>query len=179
MRSIHVLTGLCLLLCAAHLAAADGAASPYAKSKPGDWIEWKVSAQQGGNPVAYTHRETVVARGNDEVTVETSTEVAGQPVTRQNVYKLKEAAGAAKTSKAIRQEKIGEGAEDVTVDGKVYHCQWVQWKITVTVGENELVTTQKVWTSPDVPMGGKVKSEVEMPNGGTQTFVLSGFGSGK
>ncbi|MCZ7647889.1 MAG: hypothetical protein M5U26_21965 [Planctomycetota bacterium] len=165
---------LCLLLCG----LAGAAESPYARAREGDWIEWKVVQEDRGQKHEYTHRDTLVERKDESVVVESTTDVSGQPVSRRSSFNLKESSASPRNSKAIQQEKQAEGEEILELEGKSYKCRWVQWKITVTLGEQKLETVQKVWTCPDVPMGGKVKSVVQNP-GGTQTFVLAGFGKAK
>ena len=178
-----VLAGVLLL---AKGSLAGEAENPFKKAKVGDWVSYNTTTVMGveGAKTNSAIKQTVKAKDEKELTVLFEMDTAGQKHSQEVKIPLDkpyDPTAAAPKMPQAKTEKLGEGDETITVGGKQYACHWVQIKATMGPGT---VSTSKVWSCPDVPLGGTVKMETVMDiTAGetamktTSTMELTGAGS--
>ena len=178
-----VLAGVLLLVKGS---LAGEAENPFKKAKVGDWVSYSTVTVMsvGGMKTNSTVKQTVKAKDEKELTVLFEMDTAGQKHSQEVKIPLDkpyDPAAAAPKAPQAKVEKLGEGDETITVGGKQYACHWTQVKATMGPAA---VSTSKVWSCPDVPLGGTVKMEtvVDVTAGDTvmkttSTMELTGAGS--
>jgi hypothetical protein len=77
-----------------------------------------------------------------------------------------------------KSERLEEGKEVITVDGKEYACTKVCLKVTGTssVAPSAQTITCAFWFSADAPLHGLLRMTMEMQNNRVQVFELKGAG---
>jgi hypothetical protein len=169
-------------------AKAKGTENPvenyYRDARVGDWVNYTT----GTGAMASTIRHTVTAKTADEVTIKYEMAFGGmsQPPTEVKIN-LKEPFDPNKQNTpdvTTTVEKQGSGKETLTIAGKKYDCEWEKNKMTHTqkaaagTPAMSTVVVTKTWTCKDVPLGGVVKTEMEML-GQTTVTELTGSGRGR
>jgi hypothetical protein len=141
---------------------AGEAENPFKKAKVGDWVSYTMATVASGQKNSSNMKQTVKAKDEKEVTLLVENEMNGQKFGQEVKIPLDkpyDPSTAMAANMKAKVEKLGEGDENVTVGGKQYACHWIQMK--VVMGAN-MTSTSKVWTCPDVPLGGMVKMEAQM-----------------
>jgi hypothetical protein len=156
----------------------------YRDARVGDWVSYNT----GAGATASTIKHTVTAKTADEVTIKYEMAFGGmsQPPTEVKIN-LKEPFDPNKQNApdvTTTVEKQGSGKETLTIGGKKYDCDWEKTKMTHTqkaaagTPAQTMVVVTKTWTCKDVPLGGVVKTEMEML-GQTTVTELTGSGRGR
>ena len=147
--------------------------NPYKKAKVGDWVEYKMANKVGGFAVNVTQKKTVIAKTDNDVTIEMETNGAKIPIT----IKLNEKYNSVPQSKDSEVKVVDQGTEKVTVGDKTLDTKWIATEVTVNAGGKTTTTKSNVWMSPDVPLDGMVKMQADMGPSGKSTMELTAFGS--
>lgn len=150
---------------------------PWKGCEQGTWVQVRYVTKNGAQETVMEFRQTLVARDEKEMKIETrsvkrSTDADGKEVVElgepQNaVSNLSGPTNGYEDLKDVRHE-------DVQVSGKTISCRVVKatyvTKLPVAApnGQTEFRTKMTLWISPDVQgMGGLVKSETDSEKQGT------------
>jgi hypothetical protein len=162
--------------------------NPYKKAKVGDYATYKMTTKVGGFNVEGTITQTVTAKDDKEVTVETSGKVQGMdiPAQKQTIDLTKpfdptKATGNLPPGAEVKVEKLKDGTEKVKVGEKTYDAKWETFKMKTKTGGQEIAADMKVWQTKElaIPM---VKMEMSAEVMGMKMEVqmeLTETGSGK
>jgi hypothetical protein len=139
----------------------DPADHPFRGAKVGDFATYALTMKVGTFETKGTVTNTVTARTEKAVTVETTGKLNGADATpkSQTIDLTKPfdpaAAGlAANGAKGdTKVEKLAEGREKLTLGGKSYEAAWTTLKVTVKSAAGETPVDMKVWVGKDVPFG--------------------------
>ncbi len=152
---------LLLILVGVGYASAQQAKEPLRNAKVGDYVVYKLSGQVQG-----TMRQEVTAVTGNKVTIKTTSTTGGfaLPPSDQTVdiTTRYDPAAEARNRKELKFVDTGHGEETLSINGRAYRCQWSSNTTTVTQGGTEIVSESKVWTSPDAPVYGLVKTETKV-----------------
>ncbi|MEI6233464.1 MAG: hypothetical protein WCT04_10455, partial [Planctomycetota bacterium] len=172
------------VLLAGFSAWAEEVDNPFKSVKVGDWVEYTSHTDANGMKMDSKMKQTVTAKTDKEVTVKFDTEMAGQTKSNEQKIDLTKKydmndlpAGMPATMKP-KVEKLKEGDEKVTVNGKEYAAHWIENKITLHMGEIKMDMQAKTWIAKDAPMSGLIKMDTSMSMGMKSTLELTGSGSG-
>jgi hypothetical protein len=174
---------LLLLICAMLFSAVTvcGADDNQLKTaKKGDWAEYKLVIEEKGKKISQVVSRIVMKINKDNVLVEEVATLNKKELPAQErVLFFDEPFNYLPLPPDVKTEKLSEGVEKVSLNGKDYACRWVQVK--VSGNKSKFDATGKVWLSPDVPLSGVVKFEINVtaPLKGSITSELSSSGRGK
>lgn len=192
---IRTVSALCAAL--VFVAAAGAQENPFKKAKVGDWIEYKTqnSLMQGAGPGGaggMGMKMTVTAMSAKEATLKVEVKVGGKAVPNAPGQEVKvpldqefdptKLTSQGKAGANAKTEKLGEGDETITVNGKKLACKWMEMKTTTTAGGQDVEAKSKIWLAKEgVPLGGMVKmeSDVKSPIAMKLTMEATGWGKGK
>jgi len=161
----------------ANVRAADE--NPFKKAVVGDWVGYKNTTKMQGADMASEMKQTVTAKTEKTITLKIEVIMNGAAVsTTETVIELDKPYDPTATTPNSKVEKLGEGEESITVGGKTYATKWVKMKITMDNAGTKMESESKAWTSPDVPLGGLVKSETVIKSM-NMTTVMEMTGAGK
>ncbi len=156
-----------------------------AKPRVGDWVVMKIS----NPPREVTTKQIVIAV--DELNATVKDAVLGRRlggVTRRPIeleIALTELRDPTKTytragAYPVKMEKLKEGKETLVVKGIKLNCDWIELRRTVDTKGMAVTSTHKIWTCPDVPLSGIVKTETDFPQKGEKSMSeLVDYGRGK
>ena len=125
--------------------------------KPGSWVKHKMLMDAGGQQVESELTTTLIEVTPEKVVIENKSvmNMAGRkfenPANKTEVLAKME-------KKDLKEPKISEKEEELTIEGKTYKCKAMEWE-QATPGQT---MKGKGWMSTDVP-GGMVKSEMSSP----------------
>jgi preprotein translocase subunit YajC len=154
----------------------------YRECKLGDWVETK-----GGVKKEVVSRNSVSAKTDDSLTLKIEQTIDGKsspPIE----YKVDLTIPfpppmKPRTDYTSKQEKLDSGKETLTINGKTYECEWVKTKTTIVTKfeekETTHISTSKVWSCKDVPLGFPVKVETEFEDGSKSGSEIVDYGRGK
>lgn len=164
-------------------ARAQSADNPFTKAKVGQWAEY--SATIAGQTM--TMRQTLTAKDKKVATVKVELKVGPNAMgaSKQEIpldkpldfAQLQRATSGAQARGKTDVKEINRGQETIDVGGKKYACTWVKFQSKTEVGAQKVEGTFTVWTSPEAPLSGLVRLQVE--NSLMQqnlVFELSGSG---
>jgi hypothetical protein len=163
--------------------SACGAENALKNAKVGDFVAYKQSAKMGPVNVDSEVRQTITKKTDTEVTIEYITKMPNVPeMKREVVVKLDQdydptTGPMAKPKATVKQ--VDSGSEKLSIAGKSIEAKWVASEVVMKVSGQEVTTKTKVWTCPDVPLGGMVKMENDVGANGKSTMELTDFGTGK
>src|SRR5688572_22977669 len=135
--------------------------NPYKKAKVGDYATYKMTTKVAGFNVEGTITQTVTAKDDKEVTVETSGKVQGMdiPAQKQTIDLTKpfdptKATGNTPPGTEVKAEKLKEGTEKVKVGDKTYEAKWETYKMKTKTAGQEIDADMKVWQAKElaIPM---------------------------
>lgn len=157
--------------------------NPYKKAKVGDWVEYKVANKMGGISMDMEMKHTVVKKTDAEITIEYTSKVAGQEIKNSITHKLDVKYDPLKASLGDKgdaeMKQLDKGEETLTVGGKTLKTTWMTYEATTKSAGGAMTMKGKSWVSPEIPLGGVVKSETDLGAMGKQSMELKDFGSGK
>lgn len=176
-----------LALAVVPFAAAADEENPYKKAKVGDFANYKMTTKIAGFNVEGTMTQSVTAKDDKEVTIETTAKVNGMdiPAQKQTIDLTKpfdpsKATGPLPGGTEAKVEKLKDGKEKVKVGTKDYECKWESYKMKIKTGGQEIEADMKVWQSKDlnIPMvkmemsadvmGNKMEVVMEMTDSGNK-----------
>jgi hypothetical protein len=177
LRQLLIVSLICFA-CGSLFAAEDE--SPLKSAKPGDWTEYQQVTEEKGKKIPQVVKRTALKKDSQTVTVKEEGTLNGQrlPSHERELF-FDEPYNYLPQPPLAKIEKLSEGLEKVSLNGKDYACRWVQLKLTGSSGKFDAAA--KVWLSPDVPLSGVVKFEmsVTQPLKGSIKGELSNSGRGK
>ncbi|HYG73535.1 MAG TPA: hypothetical protein VEK08_00780 [Planctomycetota bacterium] len=153
--------------------------NPLKKAKVGDWIEWTTSSKFGGFAMEGGMKQTVKAKTDADVTLEIANKTPAGDVKQEIKINLNEKYDPRKQDPNAEFKETGKGEETITVGGKSLKTTWTSYETTSNAGGQKMTIKGKAWVSPEVPLGGLVKSENEIVGMGKQSLELKDFGTGK
>ncbi|HEY3324729.1 MAG TPA: hypothetical protein VGP72_30030 [Planctomycetota bacterium] len=174
-----LLAVLCTLVAAAYSADVE---HPFKKANIGDWVEYKTSNDMGGMKTEMGMKQTLIAKTEEEATMEITTKMMGRDMKQEVKIKLNEKYDPIKQMAQgdVKPKLLGEGDESITVGGKTFKAHWTQYEIDMKTPQMQMTMKSKVWVAPaEVPLGGMVKTETQMGEMGKSTTELKDFGKGK
>ena len=173
--------------------------NPLAKASVGDWITYVSSmklpdAVLAKIPAAMREklgdrkmemRREVIKKTDTEITFENTTKTMGRDV--KNTYTVdltkKFEPHQNMQKKDAKVKELGNGTETVSVNDKNYETKWIEYEFTYTERGSDHTGNSKIWFSPEVPLGGMVKMEMDANTlqGGSvkMSWALQAFGNGK
>ena len=156
--------------------------NPLKNAKVGDFVSYKVTTNMGATAMQMEMKQTVVNKTETEVTMEVATKVMGQEMKQTHTFKLNEkydprAPMQGKGDATFKE--LDKGEETITVGGKTMKTSWTSFETSYSAGANKVTTKGKAWVCPDVPLGGMVKTEMDMGAMGKSNMELVDFGRGK
>jgi hypothetical protein len=158
--------------------------NPYKNAKVGDYATYKMSTF--GQET--TMKQTVKAKDDNEITVETTISFFGKEKTQSQKIDLTKPFDVntlmqgGKGKGMGKFEKTGDGKEKIKVGDKTYDCTWTAGKMNLEAGGAKISSETKSWVSKTAPLSGLVKMESKMEIGGmeiTMTMELSESGNSK
>ena len=167
-----------LLLAAVPFLARAQEENPYKKAKIGDYATYKMTTKVGGFSVEGTISQTVVAKDDKEVTLETTGKAMNMdiPAQRHTIDLTKpfdptKAAGNVPPGAMVNVQKLKDGTEKLTLGGKAYDTKWETFKVKATVMGMNIESDLKVWQTKDlgIPV---VKMEGSADVGGNKMEML-------
>jgi hypothetical protein len=139
--------------------------NPFRKAKVGDFVAYKMTTSLMGNKLELSMKQTVTAKNEKEVTLNTATMFMGNALpgqeTKVDLTKPYDPAAAATGDKKGKFEKTGEGKEKIKIGNKEYECTWMTGKVTADANGMKLESDIKAWFSPSVPLTGMIKLEMK------------------
>ena len=150
--------------------------NPFKNAKVGDSASYKISTSGTGRDTSVMITQTVKAKDEKEVTVETTGQVFSgvKSVTQKiNLAKPLDVLGIMFFTDLHRMtfEVTGNGAEKIKIGNKNYDCKWISGK-TSPMGI-KIESEVKLWFSDAAPLSGLVKMETKYSNSTTQTRELA------
>ncbi len=175
MKSTTVVAALVLCLVSLNAVRAEDAVPNGLKdAKVGDWAEYSMKGSAKGHDVEMTQKRTVTAKDEKSITVKTDISVMGHAVPgREITIPLDKPYNPGVNDPDAKVEKVDEGDEKVTVNGKDYDAHWMHYKGTSKAGTP---IDGKVWMAKGIGLGGMVKMEGTSDRGAV-TMQLTNFGS--
>jgi len=181
---IRMLALAAVLLFAPVTLAQDAKDNPFKKAKVGDYLAYKMTTSVMGKDFDVTMKQTITAITEKEATLKSQASTMGFDLPAQETkidltkpYDPAAAVNQGKKGKA-KFEKISEGKEKITVNGKSYDCNWISGKLSGEAKGLNIASEVKIWFSPAVPMSGLVKMEMKS-NIANVKMELSESGSAK
>lgn len=156
--------------------------NPLKSGKVGDWVSYSAQTKMAGMEMAMEMKQTLVKKTEEEATIEVNTKVHGQDIKNSFTVKLNEKYDPRKMQMAgadVEVKELGTGEEEIEVGGKKLKTKWSQYEVTGKANGQPFSQKGKSWSSPDVPLGGMVKSESELKGMGTTTMILKEYGRGQ
>jgi hypothetical protein len=162
------LLSLVIVFCAMPLISPAGekADNPFKKAKIGDYVVYKVTTSANGKEVEQSKKQTVTAKNEKELTMQTAVTWGGKTVNDKDTkidltkpYDM--VADFAAGFQKEKWKKTGDGKEKVKVGDKTYDCNWIAFKGVVEVLGDKSDSEIKVWVAKSVPLGGLVKMEIK------------------
>jgi hypothetical protein len=149
-----------LALVAAPFAFAADEENPYKKAKVGDFATYKMTTKVAGLNIEGSVTQSVTAKDDKEVTVETTGKVNGMdiPAQSQKIDLTKPfdptKAGNLPANTEVKVEKLKDGTEKVKVGSKEYSTKWETFKMKMKAMGMEFEAEMKVWQAKDlaIPM---------------------------
>jgi hypothetical protein len=165
-----------LLVCCFQTAQGE---NPFRKAKVGDWVEY-----QSKDSMLVKNKLTIVAKDDKEASYEVVTTVLQNGkekvlpiyIMKIDLTKPYDPNTWAMQGKNVATEKIGNGKEKIKVGDKEYDTSWTMMKTMTNVNGQTSVGTSTMWISPDVPLFGMVRVELESPTFFSQVELI---GSGR
>ena len=184
--TIRSLIALLALIASTLTVGAADDEHPYKKAKVGDFAKYSLKAKFGGLPFDGNVVQTVTARTQQELTLKVTlflgdAEVKGQEM-KLDVSKPFDPSKGLNVPGAgdLKLEKLKDGKEKVTVDGKEYDAKWTTYKVSAA-GKTNVKGDLKVWVTKDLPIG-LLKLELNAKSGKNDLEVkteLTEYGSKK
>jgi hypothetical protein len=177
-----------LLLAVVPFAIGADEENPYKKAKVGDFATYKMVTKVGGFNVEGTLTQTVTAKDDKEVTLETTGKVNNMdlPAQKQTIDLTKpfdptKAAANVPPGAGVNVQKLKDGTEKVKVGEKTYDTKWETYKVKLNAMGMAFESDMKVWQAKELPIP-IVKMEMAadvMGNKMELTMELTESGSGK
>jgi hypothetical protein len=184
MKSLLTFAALAVCL----LPAARGAdeENPFKKAKVGDYAEYKMTTSSMGRDFEGKTKMTIIAKDDKEATVEVTGKFGSMgkemdlPAQKQKIDLTKPYDPTTANMPKGADVKIekGNGTETVMAGGKQYACTWMKAVSTFKIGDMNLESEMKMWSSKEVPLSGMVKMEMKSKFANV-TMELTGSGSKK
>ncbi len=156
--------------------------NPFKTAKVGDYVAYKMTNSVMGNKVELNMKQTVTAKNEKEVTLNTTVTFMGNALPGQDskvdLTKPYDPAAAATANQKGKFEKTGEGKEKIKVGNKEYDCTWMTGKVIADANGKKLESDIKAWFSQSIPLTGMVKMEMKS-NVANVVIELSDSGSAK
>jgi hypothetical protein len=174
--NVRLLAAAVALVFAPFASAADEE-NPYKKAKIGDFAAYKMTTKVAGLNIEGTVTQTVTAKDDKEVKIETTGKVNGMdiPAQSQTIDLTKPfdptKAGNLPAGSDVKVEKLKDGTEKVKVGTKEYATKWETYKMKMKAMNMEFEAEMKVWQTKDlnIPM---VKMEMTADVMGNKMEVL-------
>jgi 3D (Asp-Asp-Asp) domain-containing protein len=176
-----------LALAIVPFATAADEENPYKKAKVGDFANYKMTTKIAGFNVEGTMTQSVTAKDDKEITIETTVKVSGMDIAphKETIDLTKpfdpsKATGSLPAGTEAKVEKLKDGKEKLKVGTKDYDCKWETYKMKIKTGGQEIEFDMKVWQAKDlnVPMvklemsadimGNKMDVVMEMTDSGNK-----------
>lgn len=142
--------------------------NPYRKAKVGDWVEY--TADFGGQTM--TMRQTVTARTDKVAKVKTEMKIGANamPGSESEIpldkpldpTQFQSMGGRTGNAKA-KVKELERKSDTIQAAGKEFRSTRYKMQSEVEVNGQTLTSTVTVWISPDAPLSGMVKLQVETP----------------
>ncbi len=159
--------------------------NPFKKAKVGDYTEYKLTTAAMGVNFEGKTKMTLIAKDDKEATVEITGKIMNMgmevdlPPRKQKIDLTKpyDPTSSANLPKGgdVKIEK-GDGTEKIMAGGKQYECSRIKATSTFKIGDMNIESDVKVWSSKDVPLSGMVKMEMTSKFANV-TMELTGSGS--
>jgi len=173
------LSSMAAILCLIGAGTQAFEGNPLKNAKVGDFASFKMSTKAGGMSMDMETKRTIIGKTDAEVTMEIVTKVMGRETKINHTVKLNEDFDprqmAFRGKGDVTFKELDKGEETITVAGKALKTTWTSFEATSKQGTMK----GKAWVCPDVPLGGLVKSEMDMGGLGTMTSELVDYGSAK
>jgi hypothetical protein len=151
--------------------------NPFVDARVGDYAVYTVTSVLGETTVDMVMTHRISKKIPSEATIEVVTLMNGRETVIYQTVDLRKSYKAV-FNPAIEMKEMGRGNEVIKVGGRDYPTQWMDLEgETETEGKRSKIKT-RTWISSDVPVGGVVKTVVELENAGTTTMVLNSFDRG-
>lgn len=159
---ILALAGTCLG------AAWQDAENPYRKAKVGDWVEY--TAEFGGQTM--TMRQTVTAKTDKVAKVKTEMKIGTNampgtefeiPLDKPLDPKHFQSMGTQRGNPKAKVKELERKPDTIKAAGKEFQATLYKMQSEVDFNGQTLTSTVTVWVSPDAPLSGMVKLQVETP----------------
>ena len=171
------LFAVAVALVAAPFICAAEEENPYKKAKVGDFATYKMTTKIAGMNVEGTVTQTVTAKTDKKVTVETTAHVNGMdiPAQKQEIDLTKPfdptKAGSLPQGTDVKVEKLKDGTEKIKVGDKEYSTKWETYKMKMSTMGMDFNADMKVWQTKDLnlPM---VKMEMTAEVAGNKMEIV-------
>jgi hypothetical protein len=145
--------------------------NPYKKAEKGQWATYKLAMKFAGQNIDGSLKQTVTAKDDKSVTLESVANVLGQEKKETHKIDLTKPFNPLDTQQLppgaeVKLEKKESGKESIEVAGRKQETEWTSYKVAVSANGMNFDGDVKVWVAKDVPMGGVVKTEMKMKFGG-------------
>jgi hypothetical protein len=144
------------------------AENPYRKAKVGDWVEY--TAEIGGQTM--TMRQTVTAKTDKVAKVKSELKIGtnAMPGTEIEIPLDKpldptqfQSMGAQGGNVKPKVKELERKADTIKAAGKEFQATRYKMQSEVDFNGQTLTSTVTVWVSPEAPLSGMVKMQVETP----------------
>lgn len=147
---------------------------PWKGCEPGSWVQTKTKSSTGSSTYESEYRQTLVARDEKGVTIETRTVTREKDAGGKEVVKLGEPQrSTTPASTGMTYENMKDvRREKVTVEGTSYDCRVVEMESVYrypqpVAGKTEIRTKVTMWIADGLKeMGGIVRTEADTENAG-------------
>jgi hypothetical protein len=174
MKAIGAAVIACVFCLGVARAEEEAWVSSLKDAKVGDWVEYKMKAAAGAkHDMEMTQKRTVTAKDDKSITLKNEMTVMGHAMSREVVIPLDKPYNPGVSDPEAKVEKLEEGSEKLTINGKDYDTHWIKYKGTTKKGD---AVEGKVWLAKGISMGGMVKMEGTAERGNV-TMELVNFGS--
>ena len=162
--------------------------NPYVNARVGDWTEYHTLASLSGVQSDSDIKKTVISKTAQLVTVESLVKFgkdAGATAGKEDRSEIKidlskpyNSVPGVEAENLMGIKVLGSGDENLTVGGKTLATHWTQRDVTISTQGTTFIMKLKENVSPDVPLDGMAKAELDTLNL-RQTTVLVAYGFGE
>jgi hypothetical protein len=130
---------------------ADEPVNPYQNAKVGDFATYKMTMKVAGTNVEGSMTQTVTAKDDKTVTVETTNKFGGTDVPAQKqVIDLTKpldpaSLGNVPPGAGVTATKLGDGKEKLKIGEREFETRWESYKVKMNAAGNAIDSEMKVW----------------------------------
>lgn len=145
----------------AGLQAGQPVQNPYSNAKVGDWVKLRAIQTLAGEKTEFIYKRVVSSVSETEVVIEEETSSGGKVEASRTRVDISKPRPTIMTDPAAKIVSTKSGFERLRAAGKDLVCALSVQTDVAETKDSQISRTVKTWTSPEIPVDGMARTELE------------------